>query len=71
MGTVEFRVVPREGHWCVVVGDRHHGHYSTEEEAATDAINVARSTRLMGFSSVVILEAEDRQAPTVLWPKAA
>jgi hypothetical protein len=71
MGTVEFRIVPREGHWCVVVGDRYHGHYSTEEEAATDAINVARSTRLMGVLSVVTLQAEDRQIPMVLWPKAA
>ena len=71
MGTVEFRVVPREGHWCVVVGDRDHGHYSTEEEAATDAINVARSTRLMGVLSVVTLQAEDLQVPKVLWPKAA
>jgi hypothetical protein len=71
MGTVEFRVVPREGHWCVVVGDRHHGHYSTEKEAATDAINVARSTLLMGVLSVVTLQEEDRQIPTVLWPKAA
>jgi hypothetical protein len=71
MGTVEFRVVPREGHWCVVVGDKRHCHYSTEEEAATDAINVARSTRLMGILSVVTLQTEDRQIPTVLWPKAA
>lgn len=71
MGTIEFRVVPREGHWCVVVGDRLHGHYSTEVEAATDAINVARSTRLMGVLSVVTLQEEDRQSPTILWPKAA
>ena len=71
MGTVEFRVVPREGHWCVVVGEKHHGRYSTEEEAALDAIDVARSTRLMGVLSVVTLQEEDRQIPRVLWPKAA
>lgn len=71
MGTVEFRIVPREGHWCVAVGDKFHGHYSSEQEAATDAINVARSTLLMGVTSVVTLQAEDREVPTVLWPKAA
>lgn len=69
MGRVEFRVVPRDGHWCVVVGDEHHGRYSTEQEAAMEAIGVARSTLLMGIMSVVTLQAEDRQNPTVLWPK--